>query len=377
MLIVVIGAHAMQEYGSSLSQAGLVAGIFVIGTLLGRLIIGQFVDALGRKKTMVIGMIAFTITSGLYFLSDSIATLIAVRFVHGLALGVGSTAAGTAVAHIIPRDRRAEGISYYSLSTTLAAATGPFLGVWLLQHTNFNWIFAACVAVAILGLLAAMWAQVPEGASHAGLRGFQFSWANLVEARAIPISVVTFLYGLCYASVLAFINGYAVELDLVTAASFFFIVYSAVVLLSRPLTGRLLDRKGSNMVVFPSCLFLALGLVVLATVQSGMGLLVAAVLIGIGFGNLQSALYAVAVKVVAPQRMGLATSTFYISMDASLGFGPYLLGLAISEIGYRNLYGSMAALAVLGMPVFYVLHGRHVGRLRARDALAASLPKSE
>ncbi|WP_211166584.1 MFS transporter [Aromatoleum anaerobium] len=372
MLIVVIGAHAMQEYGSSLSQAGLVAGIFVIGTLLGRLIIGQFVDALGRKKTMVIGMIAFTIASGLYFLSDSIATLIAVRFVHGLALGVSSTAAGTAVAHIIPRDRRAEGISYYSLSTTLSAAIGPFLGVWLLQHTNFNWIFAACVAVATLGLLAAMWAQVPEGASHAGLRGFQFSLANLVEARAIPISVVTFLYGLCYASVLAFINGYAVELNLVTAASFFFIVYSAVVLLSRPLTGRLLDRKGSNTVVFPSCLFLALGLVVLANVQTGMGLLVAAVLIGIGFGNLQSALYAVAVKVVAPQRMGLATSTFYISMDASLGFGPYLLGLAISEIGYRSLYGSMAALAVLGMPVFYVLHGRHVARLRARDALAAS-----
>lgn len=366
MLIVVVGAYAIEAYGSSLSEAGLVAGIFVIGTLSGRLVIGQLIDVIGRKKTLIVGTAAFALTTCLYFLSDSVSTLILVRFLHGVALGVGSTAAGTAVAHIIPPDRKAEGIGHFSLSTTLSSAIGPFLGLWLLQHASFEWIFATCVAVAVLGLLAATFLRVPElDAAHREIRGFEFSFGRLLERRAIPVAVVTFLAGLCYASVLAFINVYAVELDLVTAASFFFIVYSAVVLCSRPLTGRLLDRKGSNVVVLPCCVLLALGLALLANVHSAAMLLAAAALIGLGFGNLQSAFYAVAVKVVAPQRMGLATSTFFIFLDASLGFGPYLLGFAISQIGYRNLYWAMAALAVLCMGAFYLLHGRHVARLRA------------
>lgn len=368
MLIVVVGAYAIEAYGSSLSEAGLVAGIFVIGTLSGRLVIGQLIDVIGRKRTLIAGTAAFALTTCLYFLSDSVSTLIIVRFLHGAALGVGSTAAGTAVAHIIPPDRKAEGIGHFSLSTTLSSAIGPFLGLWLLQHASFDWIFACSLAVSVIGLLAATRLQVPElDAAHRAMRGFEFSFGRLLERRAVPVAVVAFMAGLCYASVLAFINVYAVELDLVTAASFFFIVYSAVVLLSRPWTGRLMDRKGSNVVVFPCCILLALGLVLLANVQSAVMLLAAAALIGLGFGNLQSVFYAVAVKVVTPQRMGLATSTFFIFLDASLGFGPYLLGLAISQIGYRNLYWAMAALAVLCMGAFYLLHGRHVARLRAAD----------
>ncbi|MCC4115948.1 MFS transporter [Aromatoleum toluclasticum] len=368
MLIVVVGAYAIEAYGSSLSEAGLVAGIFVIGTLSGRLVIGQLIDVIGRKRTLIAGTAAFALTTCLYFLSDSVSTLIIVRFLHGAALGVGSTAAGTAVAHIIPPDRKAEGIGHFSLSTTLSSAIGPFLGLWLLQHASFDWIFACSLAVSVIGLLAATRLQVPElEAAHRAMRGFEFSFGRLLERRAVPVAVVAFMAGLCYASVLAFINVYAVELDLVTAASFFFIVYSAVVLLSRPWTGRLMDRKGSNVVVFPCCILLALGLVLLANVQSAVMLLAAAALIGLGFGNLQSVFYAVAVKVVTPQRMGLATSTFFIFLDASLGFGPYLLGLAISQIGYRNLYWAMAALAVLCMGAFYLLHGRHVARLRAAD----------
>ncbi|MDT3670220.1 MAG: MFS transporter [Aromatoleum sp.] len=366
MLIVVVGAYAVEAYGSSLSEAGLVAGIFVVGTLLGRLVIGQLVDVIGRKRTLILGAAAFALTTCLYFLSDSVGTLIVVRFLHGLALGVGSTAAGTAVAHIIPPDRKAEGVGHFSLSTTVSSAIGPFLGLWLLQHAGFDWIFASCIAIAVIGLVAATWLKVPElDAAHRKNRGFEFSFGRLLESRAVPVALVTFLAGLCYASVLAFINAYAAELGLVTAASFFFIVYSALVLCTRPLTGRLIDRKGSAIVVYPCCVLLALGMILLANAHTAVTLLTAAALIGLGFGNLQSALYAVSVKVVAPQRMGMATSTFFIFLDASLGFGPYLLGLMISEMGYRNLYWGMAALAVLCAGAFYLLHGRHVVRLRA------------
>lgn len=369
LLIVLVGDYAVREYGATLSQAGLVAGIFIIGTLAGRLGIGQLIDTVSLRATLLVGMAAFVLTTGLYFLADSIAALVAVRFAQGVALGIANTATGTAVAHIIPSGRKAEGIGYFSLSTVLAAAVGPFLGLWMTQQLSDGWIFAFSLAVAIAGLLAATWLHPPERRMQdAGKTRLRFSPANLLEARAAPIATVILLGGLCYASVLAFITPYAIELKLVGPASLFFVVYSVAVLCSRPFTGRLLDRRGPGLVIYPCCLLMAAGLLLLASAHSGTALLLAGALIGLGYGNLQSAIQALSIMAVEPHRMGLATSTFYIFLDAGLGFGPYLLGLLAAPLGYRYLYASMAVLAVFCIGVFYLLYGRHVRSLSRETA---------
>ena len=56
-----------------------------------------------------------------------------------------STATGTIVSKIIPNERRGEGTGYFALSVTLAAAIGPFLGMFLSQHTSFNINFYLCI----------------------------------------------------------------------------------------------------------------------------------------------------------------------------------------------------------------------------------------
>lgn len=56
----------------------------------------------------------------------------------------------TIVAAIIPMSRRGEGINYYGLSTSLAAAVGPFLGILMLHSLGYDFIIAFCVALIIL-----------------------------------------------------------------------------------------------------------------------------------------------------------------------------------------------------------------------------------
>ncbi|MCS0543827.1 hypothetical protein NXY55_28030 [Aeromonas veronii] len=51
LLVVIIAVYAVDEYGASTSQAGLVTGIFIVGTLIGRLFIVRYFDMIGRKKT--------------------------------------------------------------------------------------------------------------------------------------------------------------------------------------------------------------------------------------------------------------------------------------------------------------------------------------
>jgi MFS family permease len=49
-----------------------------------------------------------------------------------------STALNAIVTEFIPEKRKGEGINYYGLSTSLAAAIGPFIGLLLLNATSFQ-----------------------------------------------------------------------------------------------------------------------------------------------------------------------------------------------------------------------------------------------
>ncbi|MEH7072784.1 MFS transporter [Neobacillus drentensis] len=366
LLIVIIGVYAVDEYHASTSQAGLVTGIFIVGSLIGRLLIGRFIESIGRKKTLIIGTVCFILTLLLYFVNSGITFLLITRFLHGIAAGMVGTATGTIVAQIIPASRKAEGIGYFSMSATLATAIGPFIGLYMTQHTSFQMIFAFSLVLGVISLLTAFFVDVPAlelKGKPSEAKGFKLF--NYIEPKALPIAVITLVVAFCYSSVLSFINFYAIEIDLVSAASFFFLVYSIAVLLSRPITGRLMDLKGSNYIMYPAFITLAAGLFLLSTASISITLLLAGVLIGLGFGNMQSSTQAIAVKLTAPHRMGLATSTFFIFLDAGLGFGPYLLGFIIPLTGYRTLYVILGIVSLAAIVLYYFLHGKKENAVRS------------
>lgn len=359
LLMVTLAIYAVNELDASTSEAGLISGIFIIGTLIGRLFIGRFIDSIGRKKTLFIGLIFFTLTTILYFVDLGIGFLLVNRLIHGMAMGMASTATGTIVAQIIPPTRKGEGIGYYSMSATLATAIGPFIGLFMAQHTSFQIIFSFCLALGVISLITAFFLYVPVlkvTAKVTESKGFKLS--NFIEPKALPISIITLLLAFCYSSVLSFISFYAIEIDLVNTASFFFVVYAVAVLISRPFSGPLMDRKGSNFIMYPAFIIFGVGLLLLSMTTNSFTLLAAGFLIGLGFGNMQSSSQAIAVKLTPPHRMGMATSTFFIMLDAGLGFGPYILGFIIPITGYSTLYVILGVLVILTSVLYHFLHGK-------------------
>ncbi|WP_413789037.1 MFS transporter [Bacillus kandeliae] len=359
LLMVIMGVYAVNEFHASTSQAGLVTGIFIIGALIGRLFIGRSIESIGRKRTLFIGLTLFVLTTLLYFVNYGINFLLINRFLHGITLGMASTATGTIVAQIIPTTRKGEGIGYYSMSATLATAIGPFIGIYMSQHTSSQMIFSVCLALGIISLITAFFVHVPalEGSIQTSeIKGFKLS--DFIEPKAVPIALITLVVAFCYSSVLSFINFYAIEIDLVQTASFFFLIYSIAILISRPFTGRLMDVKGANYVMYPAFILFTAGMLLLSSAHNSIALLLSGILIGLGFGNMQSCTQAIAVKLTPPHRMGLATSTFFIFLDAGLGFGPYLLGFIIPFTSYSTLYAILSIVVLLSAVLYFFLHGK-------------------
>lgn len=164
--------------------------------------------------------------------------------------------------------------------------------------------------------------------------------------------------GIAYSAVLSFLNLYAIEIDLVTAASMFFLVYSAAILLTRPVTGKILDSFGANVIQYPAFIIMAAGFFIMGQAEAGIMLLLAGFLIGLGFGNFQSVAQAVCVNIAKKENVGLATSTFFIMLETGLGFGPFFLGMIVPAVGYGGLYQLLVFSIFTAMVIYHSVYGK-------------------
>lgn len=363
---VVIGTMAMERYHASASIAGILSGIFIVGGFIARLWAGNNMKRLGAKKLLYIGTLIYFLLTFAYFFVHSVVLLLILRLVHGLGFGIAATASGTLAGAIVPSSRRGEGIGYYALSVTLSSAVGPFLSMFLYRTSGFYsliWLSALLLFIALVGIFFIHVEKTADSSNSVDNKVHKkFAWSNYFEKEALPISLIAFLIGISYSSILSFMDAYARNTHLSEAASFFFLVYAITVLLSRPITGRVFDGFGDNFVMYPTYLFFALGLLLIGFAHSGWMLLLAAIFIGLGYGSFSPFGQAIAIRNSEAHRLGITTSTFFGFMDMGVGFGPFILGMFMPLLGYRNLYFASAILALLIAVIYHFVHGRHAKR---------------
>lgn len=119
-------------------------------------ILGKLSDIFGRRKTLLSGILIFTLGSVLSALSTSLIFLLAARFV----VGIGTAAiAPTVMSYIItefPPPQISKGFSLYMLISSAAVIFGPTLGGLILNVSGWRtliWIssiYMCCVFLVML-----------------------------------------------------------------------------------------------------------------------------------------------------------------------------------------------------------------------------------
>lgn len=355
---------AMKNFGAGVNQAGFASSIFIISALVARIFAGKYLEQVGRRKMMLISAAVYGICTLCYHIVGGMSGLFALRLIHGIAFGCVATVFGAVSVDIIPVSRRGEGLGYFSLSMTMGAAIGPFLGVVLPQ---INPLYAMVVSdiIAVVLMLMVMVLHVPEldEKLKARLLAHQgWSISSFIEPKALGIAVVAMLSAVGYSGVMSYIGAYSEAIGLLLGGSLFYVVYSVTCLISRPLSGMALDRWGNNVVMLPVLFCMIFGFLAVAEAESNAMLLLGAALVAIGYGTVPPAGQAIAVQNVTPDRYSLATSTLYIALDAGNGIGSAVLGNIVPIYGFRALYlcSSIAAACAFVFYVCMVLHKRHL-----------------
>ncbi len=171
------------------------------------------------------------------------------------------------------------------------------------------------------------------------------------------------LLGLAYAAILSFANSYALDQGFAESMTTFFVVYAAAVLVARLSIGRIQDLYPDNLVVIPAIVCFAAGLAVFAALPNTTGVILTAILVGLGYGAIMPAMQIIAINRSPPlERLSQVTSTFFLLLEIGNGLGPLLLGFLIPELGFRGMYVALAVLAVLTISLYWLVHGRSLGR---------------
>jgi MFS family permease len=142
--------------------AGLVIALTLLGWGIGGLIGGVLTDYIGRKRMMIVAILAYSLTTGLSAFAWDWTSFAALRFVVGLAMG-SEWATGTAMtAEMWPGRHRGKGAGLMQCGL----GTGFFVAslVWLFMSGTGQHAWRYMYLIGVLPGLATLWmrAGIPE-----------------------------------------------------------------------------------------------------------------------------------------------------------------------------------------------------------------------
>lgn len=362
-LLINITGYAILTFGATSTEAGLAAGIYVIGGLISRVTLGKYVEMVGRKKMLILGLSIALIMSVTYFFVSSMAVLYIVRFLHGTAYGISSTCTNDIIARILPQSRRGEGLGYFLLSVTIATAIGPFLGMGFGQDGNYTAVFTVGLIMYSVALVLALFLKVPEETltEEQKAEARSFGLKHLFQFSAVPLAITCMVFYFAYSGVLSFISSYAEAIDLVEAAMYFYLAVAVGTLISRLTTGKIYDSRGPNIVMFPAYIAFFVGMVAFSQATSAVVLLCAGFVIGYGVSIVYTINQAIVVSKSPARRYGVTTSTFAAIVDLGSGLGPSIMGMILAFAGYREMYLICAFISLISLVMYWFIHGRRYG----------------
>jgi len=334
----------MSYLGVGAGLAGLIAGLYYTTGLLMRPISGPMQATLNKKKLMTATYALSFVVNLCYAFCPSVGMFVVFRLIHGIQLAFFGSLALTIASSSLPEEKMSSGLGVYSLSGIVSQALGPSVGVFVRglgeslggPGGGFRAIFLSSALFSLISVIPCFF--LPETDSPDAKNQEKTVWyKNIIAKESLMPSFVIGLFtiaGILYSTYMIPYGAYRG----IENVGLYFTVNAVLMVVSRPIAGRLTDKYGQNVTFYPGMALYMLSFVIISFATSITYIVVGAACASIGAGIVHPAVQSMALQSVKPRRRAVASNTVFTVMDLGNFLGPTLGGAVLSMGNYESMF---------------------------------------
>jgi len=339
--------YATVELGASSAQVGWLSAVSGGVAVLAVPWTGRVIDSLGRKPVIIAGCLSATAYAFAFTRVDAIdAYLYALQALNGLCFVFTFNAAGALVTDAAPPERLGEAIALFGASNVLMNAVATWTAEVVAESHGWTPAFMGAGAAGVLSTVLALFIREERAERSAQ------PVADLpppLRTRLTRDALIMAMAGGAFATLFIYYQPFALQLG-ITELRAFFIGFTASVLTTRTLLGRLPDRLGRGRTVSASLALYVAVLWVMPALVPGT-LLYYGAAFGLAHGFFYPAMNALAIEDVPPNTRGRVMTAINGGFQAGYTVCVLGLGYVASAAGFTPVFvlGGVLALAGLGL----------------------------
>jgi len=338
-----------REFGVSKTAAGAVVSAFALMRIAMAPFVGRLVNGFGERLMLATGIGVVAVSSALAGFSQTYWQLLVLRGIGGVGSIMFSVSAASLLVRVTPDHQRGQAQGVWAGAFLVGMIAGPALGT--VAHFSLRapfFVYAGTLVVA--GLLGLSALRHSELAAPQSTRTAPLPLATAMRNRAYLAALAASFAGdfALFGARSAILPQYVTD-RLHLSSGWVYAAFLIVSLVSGALllpVGRIADTRGRRPVIVAGLLIGAVAFVLLPTIATASGLVLAAVLVGVAGAADSVAPGAVMGDVVAG-RGGTVVAVFQMSGDVGAALGPVVAGWIADGAGYTASFLVSAAVCVV------------------------------
>ncbi|MEL7104576.1 MAG: MFS transporter [Pseudomonadota bacterium] len=238
------------------NRAQLVVTIFVLGMGLGTFFVGAVADAYGRRPVIIVGAVLYIAASILAYFAASLDTLLAARFIQGIAAAIPRVAANAVIRDLYAGRHMASIMSLILVVFTLVPVMAPALGAVVINAFGWRALFVSFVV--FMGLSAAWFAVRqaetldPADQRPLKLATFTGGFVEVLSNRKVALAILAqcFVFGVLFTLLTTTQPVFVVTFDDEAGFPLWFGLVALISASGAYLNSRIVERVGMRNVVF-------------------------------------------------------------------------------------------------------------------------------
>lgn len=352
-----------RELGMTHAQGGMLETAYLMGYIIVKMPAGFVADRIGIKRTLVVGMVGYAVSTSLNFLATGFFHLFALRFLVGLFQGVHLPLANTLLSERFG-DRQGRAIGLHESGPNVGNSIAYPLTVAIASTLSWRhaFVFLSLPAFALAGVTALILKGEKE---HETLRSPDPGVGERARLRDFlwflaPLAVAHSVYNLCLRSILIFAPSFLVEsrgMSLAMAGLISMLMPAAGVV-AKVSSGFVAERVGRANAISSATALSGLFILSMAYVTGEQAL-------SINFLALGLTLYSLSPTIYASVTLGLPTGLKSIGLGAVTMVGNIfgalstsLIGYLIDARGYQTTLTIVSATVILSTAVVFAVMRR-------------------